>query len=126
MNEELKARNHLLLCAIGERSLRISRGIRSIPIEWSLSDLREKTDDDLLRLPAVGNATLSFIREFLSGELQEKSWKAIERQLEIYSKTYPNVFIHVHHETVPEGCTSWYEKAFDELYPHPQEEVSDE
>lgn len=112
----LSAREHLFSCAIGEGNLHISKGLRSIPMEWSLSDLQGKTDDELLALPGLGNTTLTFIKSFLDGKIQEKAWKEIARQLEMYSKAYPNVFLHVHHEEVPEGCTSPFEKAFENLY----------
>ena len=113
---KLTARDHLFSCAIGEGNLQISRGLRSIPREWSLSDLREKTDDELLALTGLGDTTLNFIKSFLRGEFQERAWKGIRRQIEAYSKAYPNTFIHVHHESVPENCTSPFERAFDNLY----------
>lgn len=116
MSSTLSAREYLFSCALGEGNLHISRGLRSIPMEWRLSDLREKTDDELLALPGLGDTTLNFIRSFLSGELRERSWKGILRQLELYSKAYPNTFIHIHYEDVPEGCTSPFEKAFENLY----------
>lgn len=45
-----------------------------------------------------------------------REWETLHRMILEYSKANPNVFIHTHHEDVPEGCTSPFEKAFEDLY----------
>jgi len=112
----LTARFRLLSCALAENNLRVSRGLRNIPEEWTLADLREKTDEELLAIPGVGSTTLDFITSFLNGYLQMRAWQDIEFQMRLYSRAYPDVYIHIHHEDVPEGCTSPFEKAFKDLY----------
>jgi len=108
--KEMKAREALLSAAIAYGRMGISQGIRNIPRKWTLSDLKKKSDREMLAIDGLGETTLRFIKQLNNGELQEEHWMDIEGRIEEYSKMYPNVFIHLHHEIVPPGCKSPYEK----------------
>jgi len=60
------------------------------------------------------------LEEFMYNKLNTRpvvrEWETIHRLILEYSKANPNVFVHTHHEDVPEGCTSPFEKAFEDLY----------
>jgi len=74
--------------------------------------LEEWTFDQVL-LHGAWHITIDFVA---LPDAKSLSWSLIQELLSAHSRDNPNVYIHIHREEVPPGCTSPFKKQFEEIY----------